>query len=267
MDAILHRAALKKSKKIVIKIGTNTIIDKDGKFNHNIIKNLARDIHDLKFTGRQFTIVSSGAIGLGNHHMQWQKTKDILMNQCSASIGQTLLMHAYHNCFKEHSLTVSQLLLTYSDIFDTKKETVIRNLTKKLIEQGIIPIINENDSVSTEEITFGDNDILSAHVSGLINADLLIILTDTDGLYKDIEKEDTINFIETIDPQIHACIHPKKSKEGKGGMSSKLLASGLAAKHGIKTVIAQGTEKNIIKKILNGETTGTLLNLNGGNRK
>ncbi len=267
MNAILHRAALKKSKRIVIKIGTNTILTPVGTFNHNLIKDLAKQINDLKNTGKEFTIVSSGAIALGNRHMRWQKTKDIIMNQCSASIGQTLLMHSYHKCFKEHSLTVSQLLLTYSDIFDTKKEATIRNLTKKLIELDIIPIINENDSVSTEEITFGDNDILSAHISRLIKADLLIILTNTNGLYKDIEKQDTINFIETIDTEIHGCIHHTISTEGKGGMSSKLLASELAAKHGIKTVIAQGAEKNIIKKILNGETTGTLLNLNGGNRK
>lgn len=265
MDAILHRAALKKSKKIVIKIGTNTILTPKGTFNNNLIKDLAKQINDLE--DKEFTIVSSGAIALGNRHMKWQKTKDILMNQCSASIGQTILMHSYHNCFKKHSLIVSQLLLTYSDIFDTKKEATIRNLTKKLIKLNIIPIINENDSVSTEEITFGDNDILSAHISRLINADLLIILTNTDGLYKNIEKKDTINIIETINTEIHNCIHPAISNEGKGGMSSKLYASELAAKHNIKTVIAQGTEKNIIKKILNGENTGTLLNLDGGNRK
>ncbi|MFH1432719.1 MAG: glutamate 5-kinase [archaeon] len=267
MDVIPYRNELKECRRIVIKIGTNTIIDSDGRFNHSLIRSIAEEIRDLKKEERQFAIVTSGAIGLGNRHMGWKKTESIVDNQCAASVGQALLMHAYHDCFKEHGLIVSQILLTYSDIFDPRRETTIRNLTKRLLETGMIPIINENDSVSTEEISFGDNDILSAHVARLTEADLLILLTNTDGLYRDIKKEDTINVIENIDPEIKKYISEKKSPDGKGGMSSKLIAAELAKESGILTVIAKGTEKDIIKRILSGEHTGTLFSLNGGRKK
>lgn len=212
-------------------------------------------------------IVSSGAIGLGNNHLRWNKTNDLILNQCSASVGQNLLLHSYSNCFKKHGVVISQLLLTHEDIADAKRKVNIRNLIEKLMELGIVAIINENDSVSTEEITFGDNDILSAYVSALIEADLLIILSDVNGLYRNLETEEIINFVESIDSEIKRCISKNKSELGKGGMPSKLIAAQLAASSNTITVVANSNEKNVIKRILNGESVGTLFCLNGGNKK
>ena len=260
------RNQLKKANRIVIKLGTNTIIDGNGKFNYCFINELIKQISHLKDEGREIIIVSSGAIGLGNNYLGWLKTNDLVLNQCSASVGQNLLMNSYANCFNEHGIAISQLLLTHDDINDSKRKLNIKCLIEKLMNKGIIVIINENDSVSTEEITFGDNDILSALVSNLINADLLILLSNVNGLYKDINYEEIVNFVEKIDYRIRNCVSRNKSQFGKGGMRSKLRAVQLASASNTFTVIANSKEKEVIKKIIKGENIGTLFYLNGGNK-
>ncbi len=271
MDAFLARSHLKNYRRIVIKIGTNTIIDSTGAFNKFLASNLAEDIVSLKASGREFIIVSSGAIGLGNRRMGWQKTEnddlDLVKKQCAASVGQAILMRSYQECFETSGLTVSQLLLTYADLEDQKRASTVKTLMEKIIESGIIAVINENDSVSAEEITFGDNDILSARISCLIGAGLLVILSNIDGFCKNMESMETISHISAITPEITECISKDRSIDGTGGMSSKIIAAEIASACGTETIIAKGAEKNIIKRILDGENIGTLITLNGGNSR
>ncbi|MFH1439861.1 MAG: glutamate 5-kinase [Candidatus Woesearchaeota archaeon] len=261
------RNQLKKVNRIVIKLGTNTIIDDNGKFNYCFINGLIEQISHLKDEGKQIIIISSGAIGLGNNYLGWQKTNDLVLNQCSASVGQNLLMNSYANCFNKYSIAISQLLLTHEDINDPKRNANIKCLIERLMSLGIITIINENDSISTEEITFGDNDILSARVSNLIDADLLILLSDINGLYKNIKYKEIVDFVENIDLNIRKYVDENRSKLGKGGMHSKLIAAQLASHSNTFTVIASSIEKDVIKRIIRGENIGTLFYLNGGIKK
>jgi len=259
----LLRNQLKKANRIVIKLGTNAIIDDNGKFNYCFINGLIKQISYLKNEGKQIIIISSGAIGLGNNNLGWQKTDDLVLNQCSASVGQNLLMNSYAKCFSQYGITISQLLLTHEDINDSKRNTNIKSLIEKLMNLGIIAIINENDSVSTEEITFGDNDLLSACVSNLLDADLLILLSDVNGLYRNVKNEEIVDFVENIDSKIKKYVCRNKSKLGKGGMHSKLIAAQLVSASNTFTVIASSGEKEVIKRIIRGDNIGTLFYLNG----
>lgn len=267
MDVFLARSHLKNAKRIVIKIGTNTIIGSDGAFNKSLAHSLAEDIAYLRQIGHEFIIVSSGAIGLGNRRMGWLKTDNdsLVKKQCAASIGQAILMRSYQECFETTGLTVSQLLLTYGDLEDPGRISTVKALMDHIIETGIIAVINENDSVSAEEITFGDNDILSARISCLVGADLLVILSNIDGFYKNFESRETMSHITAITPEITQCISKSTSGDGTGGMTSKIIAAKIASDCGAETIIAKGTEKNIIKRIFDGEDIGTLITLNGGN--
>lgn len=271
MDAFLARSHLKNTRRIVIKIGTNTIIDSTGAFNKALACGLAEDIVSLRQIGCEFIIVSSGAIGLGNRRLCWLKSEsddlDLVKKQCAASVGQAILMRSYQECFETSGLTVSQLLLTYGDLDDLARKSTVKNLMEKFIETGIIAVINENDSVSAEEITFGDNDILSARISCLVGAGLLIILSNIDGFYRNIESRETISHISAITPEIAQCISKDRSIDGTGGMSSKIIAAEIASSCGTETIIAKGAEKSIIKRILYGENIGTLITLNGGNSR
>ncbi|HLC56984.1 MAG TPA: glutamate 5-kinase, partial [Candidatus Nanoarchaeia archaeon] len=173
MIVFLARKELKNTKRIVIKLGTNIVINQNGRFNSKLITSLLKEISSLKDSGKSFILVSSGAIGLGNNSLNWKKAKDTLLNQCSASVGQSLLMHEYRSCSNPLGIAIAQVLLTREDLKSSKRKERIKNLIEKLTGLNVLAIINENDSVSTEEITFGDNDILSAHIAQLFNADLL----------------------------------------------------------------------------------------------
>ena len=176
-------------------------------------------------------------------------------------------MNSYANSFNKYDLIISQLLLTHEDINDYKRGKNIKCLIERLMNLGVITIINENDSVSTEEITFGDNDLLSARVCNLLDANLLVLLSDVNGLYKNIKYEEIVEFVGSIDSRITGCVDRGKSELGKGGMHSKLIAAQLASASNTFTVIASSKEKNVIERIVKGDNIGTLFYLNGGNEK
>lgn len=258
MADAFHKAQqrIKDAKRIVIKLGTNLVVDEKGNFNYKIIYDIARQMTEI--TDKEFVIVSSGAIGLGNSKLNWEKSKDLVLNQCSASVGQSILMKHYSDCFENMGINTSQLLLTHENLKDRRRKNIVKKLLLKLISLNIIPIINENDSVSTEEITFGDNDLLSAKVSNLINADLLILLSNVNGLYSDFKNKKQLNFVEKIDSKVNGYVQAEKSRLGKGGMSSKLIAAQLAADSDTITVLANGSARNNIQDIVKGRNIGTI---------
>jgi glutamate 5-kinase len=254
----------KDSKRIVIKIGTNTL-SKDTGVNTEYIQTLAEQVAWLVGTGRQVLIVSSGAIGMGAKQLQMSgPVKDMKLRQACAAIGQPLLMHEYHQAFAEVGLVVSQVLLTAEVLNGRKTYLNLRNAIETLLKLGVVPIINENDSVSTAEIgtAFGDNDKLSALVASKIDADLLIMLTDIDALYdKDPNKYDDakpIRIVEKITDEIARAAGAKGSTYSTGGMKTKLAAVQIAASAGCRMVLAHGKEDNVIRRIIEGQAVGTL---------
>jgi glutamate 5-kinase len=257
----LVRNQLNKAKRIIIKLGTSTILKENGIFNYELINGFIKEIIKLKAQGKEIVIVSSGAVGLGNNHLTWQKSEDKLLNKCSASIGQSKLMYSYQNSFDKFNLSIAQLLLTNKNFKTNRRKKRIKNVLEKLLEIGIIPIINENDSITESETSFGDNDILAGHISNITKANLLIILSNVDGIYRNYIKKDVINYISKTDSTIKNYVTSNRSSFGKGGMMSKIHAAKICSQTNTMTVIANGQEKNILLKIINGKNIGTLINL------
>lgn len=258
-----QRANLGQAKKIVVKLGTNLVVNPNGGFNYELIHGLASQIQDMAGEGKQFILVTSGAVGLGNKLLGFEKNGDTTLNQCAASLGQNLLMNSYLSCFNKYGLPISQLLLTNSDTAGEKSEAT-KNMIEKQLDLGIVVIVNENDPVSTDEISFGDNDILSAHISNTVDADLLILLSDVHGLYQDLEIKNRIAVVDEINEGIENCVHEATSELGTGGMGSKLNAAKLA---NTITVVANGRETDVLKKILAGADIGTIFCVNGVKNK
>ena len=252
------------AKRIVIKVGTSTLSTADG-VNRDYIQTLAQQIAWLTATGRQVLIVSSGAIGMGAKQLKLTgPVTDMKLRQACAAIGQPLLMHEYHQAFEAVGLTVSQVLLTAEVLDERMTYLNLRNAIDRLLDLGVIPIINENDCVSTAEIgtAFGDNDKLSALVASKIDADLLIMLTDIDALYdKDPRKHPDAKPVEVvaeITDEITKSAGTSGSDHGTGGMKTKLTAAKITATASCKLVLAGGKEANVIRRIIEGETIGTL---------
>lgn len=251
-------------KRVVIKIGTSTLSTDDG-VNRKYIQSLAKEVSWLVNTGRQVLIVSSGAIGMGAKQLEIAgPVTDMEMRQACAATGQPLLMHAYHEAFSAFGLTVSQVLVT-AEVLDKRKTYLnLRNTIEGLLKLGTIPIINENDCVSTDEIgtAFGDNDKLSALVASKIDADLLIMITDIDALYdKDPRKHDdakAIRQVQEITAEIIKAAGKKGSDYSTGGMKTKLTAAKMVSTAGCRMVLANGSEPDVIQKIMQGETIGTV---------
>jgi glutamate 5-kinase len=240
---------IKQAKRIVIKIGTNTLTN-NGEFNHYLIEALAKEIADFQNQGKEFIIVSSGAVGIG-------KTIFKSENKCLlATIGQSKMMHCYEHCFEKVNLTISQLLLTKNHFLEEQDH--IKKLLNNAIESKIITIINENDIVSKELNTFGDNDLLSAKICNLINADLQILLTNVNGIYKNKNKK-VLKYSKNIE-KLNSLIYKEKSTLGTGGMQSKILSAQIASTSKTKTIIANGNQTNLLNKIFQAKT-GTILNL------
>lgn len=256
----LRRAKLGHAKKIVVKLGTSLVVNPDGGFNHELIRGLASQIQDMAEEGKQFILVTSGAVGLGNKLLGFEKNGNKSLIQCAASLGQSLLMNSYSRCFDTYGIPVSQLLLTNCDTAGEKSEAT-KHMIEKQLDMGIVVIVNENDAVSTDALSFGDNDFLSAHISNTVDADLLILLTDVHGLYEDIESESRIPVVEEIHEGIECCIGQATLGLGKGGMGSKLSAAKIA---NTITVVANGREDGVLKRILAGEDIGTIFCINGG---
>lgn len=255
--------SLKDAKRIVVKIGTSSLTYETGKTNIRRMAKLASVLSDLKNSGREIILVSSGAIGVGVGKLGLrERPSDTPGRQAAASVGQCELMFMYDKLFGEYGLVTAQLLITKSDFDDAERHTNLSNAFEKLFEYGALPIINENDGVAVEEIVFGDNDNLSAEVALLTNADALIILTDIDGLFSGNPMEDPdaslIPEVAEITDDILALAGPCVSNRGTGGMITKLRAAKRATEGGIDTVIMSGSDPTDIYKLTDGHKIGTL---------
>lgn len=251
-------------RRVVIKIGTNLLTKEHG-FNIEYVQSVSRQIAGLRDRGIQVLLVSSGAIGLGAAEINLKnRVKDIKMRQACAAIGQPLLMHQYKESFGEYGISIAQVLMTREVLNNRITFLNLKNSLETLLSLGIVPILNENDSVSTDEIgsAFGDNDRLSALVASKIDADLLIILTDIDGLYNGDPRKDAnaslVSSVYEITEEITAYAGNKGSEFSTGGMKTKLQAVSIAAKAGCKTILAHGGKKDILERLLNGEDEGTV---------
>ncbi|OPX62218.1 MAG: Isopentenyl phosphate kinase [Methanomassiliicoccales archaeon PtaB.Bin215] len=248
----------------VIKIGTNTICDENGQVDSDYLDGIARQVLELERMGIQSIIVTSGAIGSGSSELKLDEVqKDIPHKQACAAVGQAALMLTYREVFARHNKSVGQLLLTYDAFSDRKVYLNLRKTVDALFELGVIPIVNENDVISTDEIgaTFGDNDKLSALVASKVDADLLILLTDVDGLYdRNPETDPDARFIDTVDEitkDIEMMAGGGTSGRSKGGMKSKINAARIAMGAGCNTVIANGRADDVIVRVVRGEVVGT----------
>ncbi len=242
-------------KRIVIKIGSSSLTHDGGRLNLIRIDHFLRQMVDLKNQGRDVLFVTSGAIAAGMAELGIStKPKMIPEQQAMAAVGQAQLMTIYNRFLREYGIIGAQVLLTSSDLEDRNRYLNAYNTLESLLKHDVIPIINENDTVATQEIKFGDNDTLSARVAGLVEADLLIILTDTEGLYNgDPRKEDNVELIrkvEEISPDIEKLAGGAGSKLGTGGMETKIAAAKIAVSSGITMVIGPGREPYTISRIL-----------------
>lgn len=263
MNNEASREALKKAKRIVIKVGTSTITYANGKRNFSQIDRLAREISDLQNQGKEMILVTSGAVAVGVDRMGLPgKPKTIPGKQAAAAVGQGVLMHTYEKFFADYGQIVAQVLITKTEAIDRHRYTNTRNTFMELMRQRVIPIVNENDVVALDELKIGDNDNMSALVAGIVDADLVIILSDVDGLYTANPQTHPdaviVPEVAEITPEIEASAGGVGSARGTGGMATKIQAAKAVTSSGIHLVIASGTEKNAITRVLQGEELGTL---------
>ena len=254
---------LKNIQKVVVKVGTSTLTKEDGNLNIEKIKKIVSELSNLSDKGYDVVLVTSGAVGAGMGRLNMtERPKTMSEKQALASVGQVALTHLYQMLFQEYGKIIGQLLLTKGDFSDRRRYLNARNVCNTLLKNKIVPIINENDAVVANEIKVGDNDTLSALVSGLIDADLLIILSDVQGLYnKNPQKYEDANLIEIvgkIDEDIRKTAGGEGSKFGTGGMITKIIAAEMATKIGTNMVIASGEDPRNITRIVEKENIGTL---------
>ena len=248
--------------RIVIKIGTSTLAHATGHLNIRLVEQLCKTISDIKNAGHQVILVSSGAIGMGVGKLGLlERPKDIPTKQAAAAVGQCELMYTYDKLFGEYNHTVAQLLITGEDIRSQQRHENFSNTLNRLLELGALPIINENDTVSTDEIVIGDNDTLAAYVAESVKAELLILRSDIDGLYTaDPHKDPNATLIPVIDSltdEIYALAGASSSKQGTGGMVTKLRAAAISTESGCDMVIANGKKPESLYDILDGKAVGT----------
>lgn len=267
MKTFCYKEAIMKDKqRIVIKVGTSTLTYENGKANLRKVEKLCKVISDLENQGHEMVLVSSGALGVGMGKLGiTTRPTETNKKQAIAAVGQCELMFMYDKFFDEYNNVVSQILLTKYVVETPHKEETVRNTFMSLIDMGIIPIVNENDSVATDELEgnkIGDNDQLSAIVAKIINADKLIILTDIDGLYdknpathSDAKK---INTVELITDEIKAMAGGRGSSRGTGGMATKILAAEIATEVGIDVQIISGENPETIYDVFEGKPVGTI---------
>src|SRR3989338_4352761 len=258
-------------KRIVVKIGTNVLAEKKGAINYKIMKNLVKDIIKIKKKNVEILIVTSGAIGAGMSELGIEKRpSDVRMQQTCAAVGQSILISKYREFFSKYGVKVAQILLAYRDFTDKKTEINMGNSINTLLNLGVIPIINENDPVSINELgpSFGDNDNLSAMVACNSKADALIILTNVDGLYdKDPSSKDAKIIHEVRDFRFIGNIAGASEGLGIGGIKTKIAEAKLAASNGIKTIIANGTKTGVLNDIMSGKKIGTVFHAKSNSQK
>jgi len=258
------RQQLASSKRWVIKIGSSLVTDDGRGLDAAAIKSWTEQIAELRNQGKEILLVSSGAVAEGMVRLNWNTRPDALHElQAAAAVGQMGLVQTYESCFKNHDILSAQILLTHDDLSDRKRYLNARSTLRSLLNFGVIPIINENDTVATDEIRFGDNDTLAALVANLVEADALIILTDQQGLFsEDPRKNPDAEFISVghaSDASLHKMAGSSGGTLGQGGMSTKLTAAQRAARSGTATLITSGRNENALLKILEKEELGTLL--------
>ncbi|MGI6128682.1 MAG: glutamate 5-kinase [bacterium] len=257
------RSKLKDAKRIIVKVGSSTLTYDSGKLNLDRIEHLVRELADLAHSGCQVILVSSGAIAVGRARLGiTHRPKTTPEKQALAAVGQGILMQTYEKLFAEYGLTVGQILLTKDDVNIDKRYENACNTLEWLLNYGVIPIVNENDTVATEEIVIGDNDTLSAYVAKLAKADLLVLLSDIEGLYTADPRQDPearlIPLVEGITPEIEELASGSGTNRGVGGMITKIEAARIVASDAIPMVIASGEKPGLVKAIAAGEDVGTL---------
>ncbi len=260
---LIERKDLKEAKRIVVKVGSSTITHANGKCDFARIDKLARELADWQNQGKEMILVTSGAVAVGVDRLGLsEKPKTIPGKQAAAAVGQGILMHTYEKIFAEYGQVVAQVLLTRMETIDRHRYTNARNTFMELLRQRVIPIVNENDVVALDELKIGDNDNMSALVASIVDADLVIILSDVDGLYtanpQTHPDAKLVSRVEEITPEIEASAGGAGSSVGTGGMFTKIQAAKNATTSGINLVIASGSQKDAISRILEGEDVGTL---------
>ena len=258
-----YRERLSSGERIVVKVGTSSLAFPNGKTNYTRLETLAMVLSDLMSCGKEIILVSSGAIGVGAGRLKMDSPPESLVaRQALAAIGQAELMRIYQKFFDQFNQMVAQVLLTPEGLNDRTRFTNAQNTLTQLISMKILPVVNENDTVSTFEIQFGDNDRLSAMVAAMIDADMLIILSDIDGLYSSDPKKDPdakiLYEVHEISEEIENTASGSGSSFTKGGMASKISAVKLCREKGIDTVIINGSNPRNILKVISGEPIGTL---------
>jgi glutamate 5-kinase len=257
----VHRDSLKSASRIVVKLGTGVLTDSHKLIDPAQLEQIVAQVAGLRRAGKEVVVVTSGAVGAGMGALGYgSRPTDLAEKQACAAVGQTRLMAVYEKLFGLHGLVVAQVLLTHDDLEHHERHLNARNTLVTLLARGVVPIINENDAVSFTEIKFGDNDKLSALVASLLPADLLVILTNVDGVIEHFGAQNarTIPVIEKIDSAIQEMAGGTTSETAVGGMKSKIEAAKIAVRSGIPLVIASGRNTGILAQILAGQECGTL---------
>lgn len=253
-----HRDALKTAKRIVVKAGSKVLVEASGRPDKPQLKRLVDELAQLQTAGCEVAFVSSGAIGAGLDALGMEKRPTAIPDlQMAAAVGQMRLMSVYDQLFSANQCQIGQVLLTHDALKHRERHLNARNTLLNLITHRIIPIINENDAISTAEIKFGDNDVLAALVAILIDADALVLLSSTDGLRD--ENNNRVSHIKEVDGGVLGLVADKQDKLSTGGMASKLQSAQIAAHNGIPVVIANGRKKDVLTRIFQGCDEGTLL--------
>jgi glutamate 5-kinase len=262
------RQRILKVRRVVVKLGSNLFFNGDGALALERIAALIEDLADARLAGREILVVSSGAVALGANALHLKQSDLLVQKQAFAAVGQSRLMNLYEQGFSRHGLVAAQVLLTSEDFSNPRRFQNLKNTLMALLEMEVIPVINENDTVATEELettnhspSFSDNDQLSALVMSRLGAELLILLTDVNGLMTGSPSEDPdaslIEEVHDVTAQIQA-LAGNKSTRGRGGMATKIKAAGVAMESGGMAIIANGTKPGVLRRILSGEPEGTL---------
>lgn len=262
-DADTARGKLRAARRWVVKVGSSLVTNNGRGLDQQAIAHWADQLVGLQQQGRQVVLVSSGAVAEGVKRLGLaRRPREIHLQQAAAAVGQMGLVEAYQSCFMEHGVHTAQILLTHADLSDRTRYLNARSTLTTLISMGVVPVVNENDTVATAELCFGDNDTLAALVANLINADVMVVLTDQDGLFdadpRHHPEAKLISNATAGDPALQA-MAGSGSSIGRGGMLTKLGAARLASRSGTDTIIANGRVDRVLARLADGETIGTLL--------
>jgi glutamate 5-kinase len=264
------RDALRAARRVVVKIGTNALTNATGRFNRAHFEALSEDLL-WAAQGRELVVVSSGAIALGVERLGLPaRPRDIPGKQACAAVGQSRLMQAYEEAFGKADRRVAQVLLTHGDVQDRRRYLNVKHALERLLEANVVPVINENDTVSVDELKFGDNDTLAGLVAGVVEADALIVLSDVEGLFTADPRKDPgarlLPQVDAITPELLALAGGSGSQVGTGGMATKLRAAARVTELGVRCVITSGAVPGRLRSVLSGEPLGTLFESSGTRR-